>query len=30
MGLDLTLQRLLVEAATDWPEVDWSLRTRLA
>jgi hypothetical protein len=30
MELDLALQRTLVEIAADWPEIDWSLRTRPA
>jgi hypothetical protein len=28
MQLDLDLQRTLVEAAANWPEIDWTLRTR--
>jgi hypothetical protein len=30
MELDLALQRVLVEIAADWPEIDWSLRTHPA
>lgn len=30
MELDLALQRTLVDVASDWPEIDWSLTTRPA